>query len=100
VVRRLPLLHDGLDQRLCLVGQLVRHQPAAGPIPATTLAVNVSLTIWHSYEFFKVILKFRKSSALVHTISNRIMEVGMKVIEFVMSTVSVVVGWSHVAAAE
>ncbi|MEW2318762.1 hypothetical protein [Streptomyces bauhiniae] len=62
--------------------------------------MNIALAIWHTYEFSKVIRSYRKSSALINTISNRIKEAGMKVLEFVMSAVSVVVGWTHVAAAE
>jgi len=62
------------------------------------------LAIWHSYEFSKVIRTHRKSNnkgtSPDHTISNRKAEVGMKVIEFVMSAVSVIAGWFHVATAE
>jgi hypothetical protein len=58
------------------------------------------LAFWHTYEFSRVIHSYRKSSVIINTISNRMAEVGMKVIEFVMSAVSVVVGVAHVAAAE
>ncbi|MFJ9623431.1 hypothetical protein [Streptomyces sp. NPDC101181] len=74
----------------------------AGSNPAITLAVGMAL--WHFYEFTKVIRTHRKgktwSIRSIFTISNRKVEVGMKIIEFIMSAVSVVVGVGHVVVAE
>ncbi|GGX63314.1 hypothetical protein GCM10010298_29980 [Streptomyces microflavus] len=62
------------------------------------------MALWHSYEFTKFIRTLRKGKTWgicsIFTISNHKVEVGMKIFEFIMSAVSVIVGWFHVAAAE
>ena len=62
------------------------------------------MALWHFYEFTKVIRTHRKgktwSIRSIFTISNRKVEVGMRIFEFIMSAVSVIVGVGHVVVAE